>query len=90
MLTQVLCKSPPLFFCCVDNHLLVQDLYSMSPEGFFFFFLQKSFIFYEQFSLQCEGLNEGFYEVFDRFLLLCSCFVFFFFFFPLSLKTWLY
>ena len=28
----------PLFFCCVDNHLLVQDLYSMSPEGFFFFF----------------------------------------------------
>ena len=27
------------FFCCVDNHLLVQDLYSMSPEGFFFFFV---------------------------------------------------
>ena len=22
------------FFCCVDNHLLVQDLYSMSPEGY--------------------------------------------------------
>ena len=21
------------FLCCVDNHLLVQDLYSMSPEG---------------------------------------------------------
>ena len=22
-----------ILFCCVDNHLLVQDLYSMLPEG---------------------------------------------------------
>ena len=22
-----------VFFCYIDNHLLVQDLYSMSPEG---------------------------------------------------------
>ena len=28
-----------LFFCYVDNHLLVQDLYSMSPEGIFFFII---------------------------------------------------
>ena len=37
------------FFCCVDNHLLVQDLHSMSPEEFFFVFFVYILSFSRQF-----------------------------------------